>query len=78
MQGCTTYIQPLQGCVHLAKDDHKVVYTLQRLMQGCRKLAATLQGCNNLAARLEISIWEVLIYINNQLLEKSFTCGINI
>ena len=52
MQGCTTYIQPSQGCVHLAKDGHKVVCTLQRLMQGCHKLAATLQSCNNLAARL--------------------------
>ena len=52
MQGCTTYIQPSQGCVHLAKDDHKVVCTLQMLMQGCHKLAATLQGCNKLAARL--------------------------
>ena len=54
MQGCTTYIQPLQGCVHLAKDGHRVVCTLQRLMQGCHKFAATLlQGCRN----LEISIW---------------------
>ena len=52
MQGCTTYIQSLQGCVHLARDDRKVVCTLQMLMQGCHKLAATLQGCNNLAARL--------------------------
>ena len=52
MQGYTTYIQPSQGCVHLAKDGHKVVCTLQRLMQGCHKLAATLQSCNNLAARL--------------------------
>ena len=52
MQGCTTYIQPSQGCVHRAKDDHKVVCTLQMLMQGCHKLAATLQGCNKLAARL--------------------------
>ena len=47
MQGCTTYIQPSQGCMHLAKDDHKVVCTLQMLMQGCHKL-----GCNKLAARL--------------------------
>ena len=52
MQGCTTYIQSLQGCVHLARDDRKVACTLQMLMQGCHKLAATLQGCNNLAARL--------------------------
>ena len=52
MQGCTTYIQSLQGCVHLARDDRKVVCTLQMLMQGCHKLAATLLGCNNLAARL--------------------------
>ena len=52
MQGCTTYIQSLQGCVHLARDDRKVVCTLQMLMQGCHKLAATLQGCNHLAARL--------------------------
>ena len=50
MQGCTTYIQSWQDCVHLARDDCKVVCTLQRLMQGCHKLAATLQGC--LAARL--------------------------
>ena len=56
MQGCATYIQLLQGCVHLAKDDHKVVCTLQRLMQGCHKLAATLQGCRN----LEISILVVM------------------
>ena len=55
MQGCTTYIQPSQGCVHLAKDNHKVVCTLQMLMQGCHKLAATLQGCCN----LEISIWVI-------------------
>ena len=53
MQGCTTYIQSLQGCVHLARDDRKVVCTLQRLMQGCHKLAVTrFQSCNNLAARL--------------------------
>ena len=53
MQGLynsTTYIQSLQGCVHYARDDRKVVCTLQRLMQGCHKLAVTLQGCNNLAA----------------------------
>ena len=42
MQGCTTYIQSLQGCVHLARDDRKVVCTLQMLMQGCHKLAARL------------------------------------
>ena len=31
----------LQGCVHLARDDHKLVCTLERLMQGCHKVAAT-------------------------------------
>ena len=57
MQGCITYIQSLQGCVHLARDDRKVVCTLQRLMQ---ELAATLLlGCHN----LEISIWEGLLII---------------
>ena len=45
MQGCTTYIQPSQGCVHLAKNDHKVVCTLQ--MQGCNKLAARLPQPRN-------------------------------
>ena len=50
MQGCT--IKSLQGCMHLARDDRKVVCTLQRLIQGCHKLAATFQGCNDLAARL--------------------------
>ena len=68
MQGCTTYIQSLQGCVHLARDDRKVACTLQMLMQGCHKLAATLLqpckvattlllGCHN----LEISIWVTTI-----------------
>ena len=37
--------------VHLARDDRKVVCTLQRLMQGCHKLAATFQGCNNCASK---------------------------
>ena len=54
----TTTLQPLQVCVDLAKDDHKVVCTLQRLMLGCHKLAAALQttllqGCCN----PEFSIW---------------------
>ena len=38
--------------MHLARDDHKVVCTLQKLIQGFHKLAATLQGCNNLVVRL--------------------------
>ena len=38
IQGCTTCMQPSQGCVHLAKDNHKVVWALQRIIQACHKL----------------------------------------
>ena len=47
MQGCITYIQPSQGCMHLAKDDHKVVCTLQMLMQTCHKVATKLPQPRN-------------------------------
>ena len=41
MQGCTSYMQPPQGCVYFANDNHKVVCTLQKIMQACHNLAAS-------------------------------------
>ena len=58
MQGCTTYIQSLQGCVHLARDDHKVVCTLQRLMSQAWVVTTLLQVSHN----LEISIWDAISF----------------
>ena len=43
MQGCTTYVYATFTRLYLAKDNHKVVCILQRIMQAC---------CNNHAARL--------------------------
>ena len=52
------YVQHSQGCVHLAKVNHKVVFTLQRVMEGCHKFATNLQGC----CCLKIFIKGVLLY----------------
>ena len=47
-----TNLQPLCKVVQLVYNIHKVVSTLQKLMEGCLKFATTFQGCNNLVARL--------------------------
>ena len=42
--GCAIYMQPSQGCVHLAKDTIKLTTSL---LQPCNFVITMLQGCYN-------------------------------